>query len=165
MTAVVGLLPATGRSIADLARLAPRIEPAAHLAAAAYLLDRSGDTALLVAEEGTGRLETVITASDISRAVAHGRDPEETRVSDIVQRHPGTADAALPADEAARTMLSAGSAHLLVRSDDRVVGVVGLADVCGWLLSLLTTNPSLGGAGDPSASDGPPAPPEPARAG
>ena len=43
--------------------------------------------------------------------------------------------------------------------------VVGLADVCGWLLSLLPTNPSLGGAGDPSASDGPPAPPEPARAG
>jgi CBS domain-containing protein len=162
MTTVVGLLPATGRSIADLARLAPRIEPAAHLAAAAYLLDRSGDTALLVAEEGTGRLETVITASDISRAVAHERDPEETRVSDIVQRHPGTADAALPADEAARTMLAAGSAHLLVRSDDRVVGVVGLADVCGWLLSLLATSPS---PGDPSASDGPPAPPEPARAG
>ena len=144
-------------SIADLARVAPRVEPDAHLAAAAYLLDRTGTTALLVAEDDSGWLETVITPADISRAVAHGRNPEETRVREIGQADPRTADATLPANVAARSMLSAGHAHLLVRSDDRVVGIVGLADVCAWLLSLLATT-------TPSGETAVPGPPEPTRA-
>jgi hypothetical protein len=46
--------------------------------------------------EPGGAALTLITASDTSRAITHGLDPDRTRVSDFVPTHPGTADAARP---------------------------------------------------------------------
>jgi CBS domain-containing protein len=130
-------LPLTGASIGDLARPAPTVEPEAHLAAAAYLLHRSGYSALVVEPEPGGEPVALLTAEDVSRAVADGRDPERTRVADIATPHPGTVEADLPADVAARAMVEAGWQHLLVRGGQRS-GVVDLADVAGKLLTAPT---------------------------
>ena len=57
-------------------------------------------------------------------------------MSQIVTGPPRTVYAVLPAREAARTMLSAGTEHLLVKSGERIPGTVHLADVCGRSLAL-----------------------------
>jgi CBS domain-containing protein len=128
-------------AVGDLVRPAPSVESGAHLDVAAELLNKFGDTALLVTADDGSRLVALISSADISRAVGDGWSPSEARVEQIVAGPPATVDAAVPVREAARTMLSAGVEHLLVRRGDRVLGVVHLVDVCGWLLLLLTVAP------------------------
>jgi CBS domain-containing protein len=128
-------------AVGDLVRPAPSVESWAHLDVAAELLNKFGDTALLVTADDGSRLVALISAADISRAVGDGWSPSEARVDQIVAGPPATVDAALPVREAARTMLSTGVEHLLVRRDDRVLGVVHLVDVFGWLLPLLAVAP------------------------
>jgi CBS domain-containing protein len=71
----------------------------------------------------------MITDAEITRAVAHGRSLENTRVSDVVTAKPVTVRADLTAEEAARLMLSRGIRHLPVVEGRRLVGMVELADL------------------------------------
>ena len=119
-----------GPAVGELTRPTTRVEAEAHLAAAAYLLHRSGVSALVVTADGTGDPIALLSATDISRAVAEGRDPESTRVRQVVTGPPRTVEADLPARDAARVMLSHGIMQLLVCSGDRVLGIADLADVC-----------------------------------
>ena len=119
-----------GPAVGELTRPTTRVEAEAHLAAAAYLLHRSGDSALVVTAGGTGDPIALLSATDISRAVAEGRDPESTRVRQVVTGPPRTVEADLPARDAARVMLSHGIMQLLVCGGDRVLGIADLADVC-----------------------------------
>ena len=65
---------------------ATTVELGAHLAAACFLMRRSGHDALPVTVEGASREPiAVITITDIARAVARGRTLEDTRVSDLVR--------------------------------------------------------------------------------
>jgi len=67
------------------------VERDAHLAAAAYLMKKAGDTALVVVDdEADLRPVAVITDSDIAAAVADGKDPNELRISDLPARQPIT---------------------------------------------------------------------------
>ena len=124
--------------VGELTRPATSVDPEAHLVAAAYLLHRSGDSALLVRHDGTEPVG-VLSAVDIVRAVAAGLDPERTRVRQIVAEAPRRVDPAVPAPVAARMMLSAGVEHLIVcrlvvDGVHRTVGIVSLADVCRSLM-------------------------------
>jgi acetoin utilization protein AcuB len=110
---------------------ATTVEPGAHLAAAAYLMKRRHDSALVVmADDGSGRPVGVITESDITQAVADRRDLEETRISDLMGRPPLTVDAGTGVDEATSTMLAASVHHLLVLDGSRLAGIVDMADLC-----------------------------------
>ncbi len=124
-----------GPAVGELTRPTTRVEAEAHLAAAAYLLRRSGDSALVVTAGGTGDPIALLSATDISRAVGEGRDPERTRVHQVVTGPPRTVKADLPARDAARVMLSHGVMQLLVCSGDRVLGIADLADVCRAVLA------------------------------
>jgi CBS domain-containing protein len=106
------------------------IEPDAHLAAAAYLLEHSHDSALVVAADDTHEPVAVITAAEITRAVAHGRGLESTRVSEVATAPPVTVRADVGAEDAARLMLSRHVRHLPVVEDGRLVGMVELSDLC-----------------------------------
>jgi CBS domain-containing protein len=114
---------------------ATTVEPRAHLAAAAYLIKKSGDSALVVTtDDGNRRPLGIVTDSDISQAVADGRDLEQVRISDLLSRRmvdvaPGTS-----VDEAARLMLERGLHHLLVVEDGGLVGIVDVMDVCRALM-------------------------------
>ena len=106
------------------------IEPDAHLAAAAYLIKHNHDSALLVVTEDAHEPIGMITDADITKAVAHGRNLEETRIRQIVSGKPVTAEADVSIGEATRLMLSEGLQHLPVVEDRRLIGVVDLAELC-----------------------------------
>lgn len=106
------------------------IEPDAHLAAAAYLIKHNHDSALLVVTEDSQEPIGMVTDHDITEAVAHGRNLEETRISQIVNGRPVTAEADVSVGEATRLMLSEGLHHLPVVEVGRLIGVVDLADIC-----------------------------------
>jgi CBS domain-containing protein len=106
------------------------IEPDAHLAAAAYLIEHSHDPALVVVTDDTHEPVALITDAEITRAVAHGRSLENTRVAHVATAKPPTVQADVVAEDAARLMLSHGVRHLPVVEGRRLVGMVELADLC-----------------------------------
>jgi CBS domain-containing protein len=80
-----------------------------------------------------GRLTGILTSRDVVRAVAGRVHPSEARVREWMSPTPVTATPDLPADEAARLMLTGGFHHLPVTEDERPVGVIGLRAVVGAL--------------------------------
>ena len=114
---------------------ATTVEPRAHLAAAAYLMRTSGDSALVVTRDDRTRAPLgVITDWDITQAVADGRDLEQVRISDLLEG--GTVDDApdTPVGDAARLMLDEAIHHLLVVDDGGLVGIIDMTDVCRALM-------------------------------
>lgn len=118
------------RTVGQVMRPPATIEPDAHLAAAAYLIEHLDDPALVVVDDDTLEPVAMITAAEITRAVAHGRSLEDTRVSQVAAAKPVTVQADTGAEDAARLMLSHGVRHLPVVDGPRLVGMVELADLC-----------------------------------
>jgi CBS domain-containing protein len=77
----------------------------------------------------------VITEGDVAQAVAHGRDPNDVRISDVVSGVPLPVPRETGVAEATGLMLSSHVHHLPVVDGARVVGIVDLSDVCRGLLS------------------------------
>jgi CBS domain-containing protein len=116
---------------------ATTVESDAHVASAAYLMKRSGAGALVVTADNLGLVPiAVLTDAEVSQAVADGRSPEDTRINQLrlprpVAVHPGTS-----VTEAAEQMLGSSLHHLPVVDDGRLVGIVGVTEVCRALLEL-----------------------------
>jgi CBS domain-containing protein len=111
------------------------VERDAHLAAAAYLMKKAGDTALVVVDDETDlRPVAVITDTDIAAAVADGKDPNDIRISDLPVRKPITVPSEETAAAAANLMVSARIRHLPVVDDGRLVGMVDIVDACRGLM-------------------------------
>jgi CBS domain-containing protein len=111
------------------------VERDAHVAAAAYLMKKSHDNALVVIADGAGREPvTLICDSDVTQAVADGRDLEQVRVNQLPLPQMVLLAPDTPVDEAARRMLAADVAYAPVVDGGQLVGVVDLAGVCRGLL-------------------------------
>ena len=111
------------------------VETDAHLASAAYLMKRGGDSALVVVpEDGVGGPVAVITDAHITQAVADGRDLGETRINALGLPRPLCVPPTTPVPAAAEQMLEHSLDHLPVVSEDRLLGVVDLSAVCRVLL-------------------------------
>jgi CBS domain-containing protein len=107
------------------------VELRAHLAAAAYLMKRSGDTALVVVEaDGSGVPIGVVTDTDVSQAVADGRDLEQVRVGDVMSGPPVTVVPGTTVGDALRAMVDHRLHHLLVVDGGRLVGIVDMLGLC-----------------------------------
>ena len=63
------------------------------------------------------------------RVIAAGRDPDGTRVAEVMTRSPDTIAAGAPVKEAIRRMDEFGYKHLPVMEGDRVVGVIAVEDI------------------------------------
>jgi len=112
------------------------VERHAHLAAAAFMMHRAGDSAVVVTANPETRLPVgVITEADITATVAEGRDVNEVRIEDMIGRETVTVSTDTPVTVAARLMLSAGIHHLPVVDKDRLVGIVDITDACRALLT------------------------------
>src|SRR5262249_25746848 len=100
------------------------VGPDATLAEAAQLMKREDIGPLPVCEDG--QVFGMLTDRDIAiRAVAEGRDPEGTRVREVM-----TPDLVCCFTEAARVMQETQLRRLLVIDDERhLVGIVSLADI------------------------------------
>jgi CBS domain-containing protein len=112
------------------------VERDAHLAAAAYLMRKAGDTALVVVEdEADLRPVAVITDTDIAAAVADGKDPNDIRISDLPAREPITVQSEETAAAAANLMVASRIRHLPVVDGGRLVGMVDIVDACRGLMT------------------------------
>lgn len=118
--------PAT---VGQVMRQPTTIEPNAHLAAAAYEIEHRRAPALVVVTDDTYEPVAMITSAEITRAVALGRNLEDTRVSQVATAKPLTVRADTAAADAAELMLSRGVHHLPVIEDRRLVGMVDLRDL------------------------------------
>ncbi|MCW2958472.1 MAG: hypothetical protein JWP18_1275 [Solirubrobacterales bacterium] len=97
------------------------------------------------------RLKGMITDRDIAiEAVAEGRDPKGTKVTDIGRREVVTIGADDSVDEAIQTMIDKGVRRLPVIDGHRLVGMVSTADLArdcppervGELLAGLSEQPA-----------------------
>jgi len=86
MTDVVSQQPSSRRSqtaatVAGIMRPPlTTVEPNDHVAAAAYLMKHAGATALMIVDAQTGQPVGIITETDITHAVADGKDLNEVRI-------------------------------------------------------------------------------------
>lgn len=111
------------------------VERDAHVAAAAYLMKKSHDNALVVITDGASREPvTLICDSDIAQAVADGRDLEQARINQLHLPPMVLLDPDTPVAEAAERMLAAGVVYSPVVAGDRLVGLVDIAGICRALL-------------------------------
>jgi CBS domain-containing protein len=112
------------------------VERSAHVAAVAYLMKRSHDNALVVISDDVERRPiAVICDSDVTQAVADGRDLEQTRITDLHLAEVVAFPPDTPVPEVAERMLDSRVAYAPVVEDGRLVGLVDLAVVCGALLT------------------------------
>jgi CBS domain-containing protein len=116
---------------------ATTVETRAHAAAAAYLMKRSHDSALVVVSNDSIRSPLgIITDADVSQAVADGRDLEQVRVSDLIKgREPVTVGPDTPVEAALRLMLDTALHHLIVVENAGCVGIVDMSDLSRALLT------------------------------
>jgi CBS domain-containing protein len=95
--------------------------------AARYMTERRVGAASVL--DGT-QLVGILSERDImGRVVAHGQDPDKTRVADVMTRDLVVAGVGDPCEEGLRRMKQAGCRHLPVVEGDRLVGMVSQRDL------------------------------------
>jgi len=120
-----------------------RIRASATLEDAARLMCDMSMGALGV-DDANHRFVGLVTERDLLWAMAQGKDPGQTSVSDVVNDFPIVADGPISSEKAAERMMSAHVRHLLVREGGRL-GIVSLRDVVRELLvetSSTSTHPA-----------------------
>ncbi len=110
------------------------VEQQAHVAAAAYLMKHAGTTALMVLNSQADQPVGVITEADIARAVADGKDVNNTRIYELITTRSAVITTTTSVRDAARLMTSGHFRHLPVTSDAGLAGIVDITDVCRVLL-------------------------------
>jgi CBS domain-containing protein len=110
------------------------VEQQAHVAAAAYLMKHAGTTALMVLDTWAGQPAGILTQADIARAVADGKDVNNTRIHDLMTTRPTVIKTTTSVRDAARVMMAGHFRHLPVISDTGLVGIIDITDVCRALL-------------------------------
>jgi CBS domain-containing protein len=114
---------------------ATTVEVKAHLAAAAYQMRRANDTAVVITADEEGRMPVaIVTETDITDAVAAGRDVNEVRLEELIGAEPMTTGPDIAVGDAARYMVEHGIQHLPVVENGRLVGIVDIVDACRALL-------------------------------
>ncbi|HEY6597153.1 MAG TPA: CBS domain-containing protein [Asanoa sp.] len=112
------------------------VERQGHLAAAAYLMRHADDTAVVVTtDDETMQPVGIITQTDITHAVADGKDLNETRIDEVIAREQVSVQPSTALTAATELMLSSGIQHLPVVEDGHLVGIIDVVDACRVLLS------------------------------
>ena len=107
-----------------------------HAAAAAYLMQHAGVSALVVLDSQTDRPIGIITEADIAHVVADGKDVNEVRIHDLMTAQPTVIHPKTSIIEAAKIMTNGRFRHLPVVEDNGIAGMVDISDVCRALLDL-----------------------------
>lgn len=105
-----------------------------HAAAGAYLMKRSGATALVVLEGMTSKPIGIITETDIVQAVADGTDLNDVRIGQLMTTGLTVINPTTTIDDAAEAMLAGHFRHLPVVDGTALVGMVDIQDVSRALL-------------------------------
>jgi CBS domain-containing protein len=127
-------VPPAAATVADVMR--PPVTTVSqhdHVVAAAYLVKHAGTTALLVLDAQAGKPAGIITAADIARAIADGKDVNDVWASAVITTRPALTTTTSIRD-AAKIMTARHFRHLPVTGDTGLLGVVDIIDVCRALL-------------------------------
>ncbi|HEY2957476.1 MAG TPA: CBS domain-containing protein [Actinomycetota bacterium] len=108
------------------------IEPGRSVREAAQLM-QDNVIGSVVVQDG-GRTVGIMTERDVLRAVAEGRDVEQTSVNDLMTKNLVTSGPNWDVVVAASVMTAHRIRHLVVQHEDRVVGVLSLRDVLSTFL-------------------------------
>ena len=100
-----------------------------HVAAAAYLMKHAGMTALIVADAQTGQPTGIITETDVTHAIADGKNANDIRVDAVMTTRPAITTTTSIGD-AAKIMTARHLRHLPVNGDTGILGIVDVTDVC-----------------------------------
>ena len=100
-----------------------------HVAAATYLMKHAGTTALIVADAQTGQPAGIITETDITHAIADGKNANDIRVDAVMTTRPAITTTTSISD-AAKIMTARHLRHLPVTGDTGILGIVDVTDVC-----------------------------------
>jgi CBS domain-containing protein len=103
------------------------VDPGKTLVQAAALMraQRVSSLAVLDGEEAAG----IVTERDLIRAVADGRSPADTHVSEYMTRSPMTVELSDSASRAATLMHEHRVRHLLVTDHGRLAGCISVRDL------------------------------------
>lgn len=74
----------------------------------------------------------ILSERDVVRALADGANPDAERVSDVMTIDVVEVEPQASIADARASMVDGGIRHLLVRSDDRVVGILSARDLLAW---------------------------------
>ena len=130
-----GQSPPAAATVADLMRPAlTTAELDDHAAAAAYLMKHAGTTALMVLDPHTEQPIGIITETDITHAVADGKDVNNVRLRDLMTPQPTVITTTTSVRDAATLMTRSHFRHLPVVGDDGLVGMVDISDICRALI-------------------------------
>lgn len=100
--------------------------------AATAMTERRVGSAVVILDDGR---PGIITERDMLRAVAEGADPGSTPIERYMTTDAITASASWEHTDAARSMLEGGFRHLLVMTDNGMVGgVLSIRDLLGCFL-------------------------------
>ena len=105
-----------------------------HVAAAAYLMQHAGTTALIVVDAQSGQPAGIITETDVAHAIADGKDVNDVWVGAVMTSRPAVITTTSIRD-AAEMMTGRHFRHLPVAGDAGLLGVVDIIDVCQALIS------------------------------
>ena len=108
------------------------LAPAASVAEAVQLMNRSKISSVLITEGG--RLAGIFTERDVlRRVVGESRDPKTTPVSLVMTAGVATITAGATIDEALALFTSRRCRHLPVLEAGRLVGLISIGDISRWL--------------------------------
>ena len=130
-------------TVGDL--MAPRVvavDPRESLTRAAAQMRASRISSLVVL--AGGEVTGIITERDLMRAIADGRDPGATHVSQYMTQSPRTVEATVEAPYAAALMVRHGVRHLPVTAGAQLVGFLSARDLLAlepWPRRLPTLEP------------------------
>ena len=126
--------PATGTVAGILRPPLTTVGQHDHVAAATYLMKHAGTTALIVADAQTGRPAGIITETDITHAMADGKNANDTWVDAVMTTRPAIT-ATTSISDAAKIMTARHLRHLPVTGDTGILGIVDITDVCQALIN------------------------------
>ncbi len=120
--------PSDSTAVRDLmSRSIVRGDPRQSLVDAASEMRAHRISALPVLDNGG--IVGIITERDLLRAIADGRDPGQTHVSQYMTHSPRTVEASMLATEAAAVMIRHRVRHLPVTDKGRLVGFLSARDL------------------------------------
>lgn len=93
--------------------------------AQAMIERRTGSAVVIKA----GRLVGIVTERDVLRAVANGRVPWSTKISEVMTHDPRSVEPGTQTSEAIELMLKGGFRHLPICVDGALVGLVSLREL------------------------------------
>jgi CBS domain-containing protein len=105
-----------------------------HVAAATYLMKHAGTTALIVADAQTGQPAGIITETEITHAIADGKNANDIWVDAVMTTRPAITTTTSISD-AAKIMTAGHLRHVPVTGDTGILGIVDITDVCQALIS------------------------------